>query len=252
MTLDKMLVWKTKRTVWSSTDFRKRQTVKTWTFNGCRLPAQYESWLCDWDCKNKNKGKQRHEREDNTGVLRLSVAKGMSRCGRWTFEIEYEWIYEFIMTCSMYSIYWFLHCTMEFYYMNLTCLPFFRFMYVSILLLSLHRACVRSVAVSCIPMTPMCRQNGSAIASVILATPLETGFFLLFKPTTHKLAFPFRMLNGMTAWLFLCYPGRVPSKLVSSWWWFINPSICNHCFIPSLHPVLNSASDSTRGLLVDG
>lgn len=177
MTLDKMLVWKTKRTVWSSTDFRKRQTVKTWTFNGCRLPAQYESWLCDWDCKNKNKGKQRHEREDNTGVLRLSVAKGMSRCGRWTFEIEYEWIYEFIMTCSMYSIYWFLHCTMEFYYMNLTCLPFFRFMYVSILLLSLHRACVRSVAVSCIPMTPMCRQNGSAIASVILATPLETGFF---------------------------------------------------------------------------
>ena len=192
--------------------------------------------------QKQNKGKQRHEREDNTGVLRLSVAKGMSRCGRWTFEIEYEWIYEYNdMQHVFYILILTLYHGVLLHESDMS--SFFRFMYVSILLLSLHRACVRSVAVLCIPMTPMCRQNGSAIGSAILATPLETGFFLLFKPTTHKLAFPCKSCFGMI-WLFLCYPGRVPSKLVSSWWWFINPSICNHCFIPSLHPVLNSASDS--------
>lgn len=132
----------------------------------------------------KKKGKQRHEREDNTGVLRWSVAKGIGRW--WAMDVRNRiwmniWVYN-----DMQHVFYILILTL--YHGALLhesdMSSFFRFMYVSILLLSLHRAWARSVAVLCIPMTPMCRQNGSAIASVILATPLETGFFAL--QTNHS------------------------------------------------------------------
>ena len=85
----------------------------------------------------KKKGKQRHEREDNTGVLRWSVAKGIGRW--WAMDVRNRiwmniWVYNdmqhvfYILILTLYHGVLLHESDMS---------SFFRFMYVSIFLLSL-------------------------------------------------------------------------------------------------------------------
>lgn len=86
MTLDKMLVWRTKLSRFEVQQISEGANGKLglkWLWAACTTGIM--TLLLGLQ---KNKGKQRHEREDNMGVLRLSVAKGISYEPMWAMDVR--------------------------------------------------------------------------------------------------------------------------------------------------------------------